>query len=363
MAAPPPSPGAPPPSPGAAAPATDQRAPAAGTRGARASRNGTRAAAPPRPGPFLKWAGGKGQLLPELLRRVPSGVGGYYEPMVGGGALFFALAGDEERRPRHAVLNDANADLMAAYRAVRDLVEPLIGRLEGYARAYLDADAEERARLYYEVREREPKSKLERAARLIFLNRTCFNGLYRVNRTGRFNVPHGRYARPRIVDAEALRAASRALAEVELRDDDVEQACAGAGPGDLVYLDPPFVPLSATSSFTDYTAGSFGPADQLRLRWLIDDLTERGACVMLSNSPTDWVRAAYETARYRVTPAAGEGSPGAGGPARAAHAHHRIEEVQARRMINSRGDRRSAITELIVTNPPLVEALDRGSAS
>ena len=361
MAAPPPSLGASPPSPGAAVPATPARTPAARTRSARASRNGSHAAAPPRPGPFLKWAGGKGQLLPELLRRVPTGVGGYYEPMVGGGALFFALVGDEERRPGRAVLNDANVDLISAYRAVRDLVEPLIERLEGYADAYLDADAEERARLYYEVRAQQLDDELERAARLLFLNRTCFNGLYRVNRAGRFNVPHGRYARPRILDGEALRAASRALADVELLDGDVAEACAGAGPGDFVYLDPPFSPLSPTSSFTDYTAGGFGRVDHLRLRWLIDDLTERGTYVMLSNSPADWVRAAYESARYPVAPPAGDGPPAAGAPA--AYAHHRIEEVQARRMINSRGDRRSAIGELIVTNPPLVEALHRGSAS
>jgi len=366
MAELPPGPGAAP--PGAAAPAEHARATDTGGRDASPSRNGSHPVTPspegaasprPKPGPFLKWAGGKGQLLPELLRRVPPDIDGYYEPMVGGGALFFALAGDEERRPRRAVLNDANADLVTAYTVVRDLVEPLIGRLEGYARAYLDADAEERARLYYEVRAAEPDGDIERAARLLFLNRTCFNGLYRVNRAGRFNVPHGRYARPRILDADALRAASAALADVELRCGDVADACARAGRGDLVYLDPPFVPLSATSSFTDYTKGSFGLADQRRLRWLIDDLTERGACVMLSNSPAEWVRAAYETARFAVTPPAGDGSPGLD----ATYVHHRIDEVQARRMINSRGDRRSAITELIVMNPPLLDAIERGSAS
>ncbi len=175
-----------------------------------------------------------------------------------------------------------------------------------------------------------------------------------MNRAGRFNVPHGRYARPRILDAEALRAASRALADVELRTGDVAEACADAGRGDLVYLDPPFFPLSATSSFTDYTAGSFSPADQRRLRWLIDDLTERGVGVMLSNSPADWVRAAYETARYPIA-SSGDGE--------VTYALHRIEEVPARRMINSRGDRRSAIPELIVTNPPLLEALRHAAAS
>ncbi len=357
-----PRPGSAQPRSGTVDPVSNGGAAADRTRGARAVRNGTLATASSRPSPFLKWAGGKGQLLPELLRRVPPDVSGYYEPMVGGGALFFALSRDDDRRPRTAVLNDANADLIVAYRVVRDLVEPLIGLLEGYADTYLNADTEERARIYYEMRAREPDGEEESAARLLFLNRTCFNGLFRVNRAGRFNVPHGRYARPRILDAEALRAASHALADVELRCGDVVDACAGAGDGDFVYLDPPFVPISVTSSFTDYTAGSFGVSDQLRLRWLIDDLTERGAYVMLSNSPADWVRAAYETARYPATASAEEKPLEADSPADDTHTHHLIEEVQARRMINSRGDRRSAVTELIVTNPPLVEALHHGSA-
>lgn len=301
----------------------------------------------PQPRPFLKWAGGKGQLRGELLRRVPVEVGAYFEPMVGGGALFFALAGGDERRLGRAVLNDANSELMAAYRVVRDGAEPLIRRLETYASEYLGRDDEGRERYYYEVRAQEPAGEVERAARMLFLNRTCYNGLYRVNRAGRFNVPHGRYVRPRILDAEALLSASRALAGVDLRSVDVAAAVADAEAGDFVYIDPPFVALSATSSFTDYTSARFDTRAQLELRWLIDELTERGVLVMLSNSDVDWVRAAYGTARYR----AGE-----------AFAHHEIDVVPARRMINSRGDRRSPVDELVVMNPPLVEALRRGAA-
>ena len=315
--------------------------------------NGTAPEPAPRPRPFLKWAGGKGQLLRELLDRTPAEMGAYFEPMVGGGALFFALAGSNERRLDRTVLNDANAELMAAYRVVRDRVDPLIRCLEVHAREYLEQDDEGRDRYYYDVRAAEPSDVVERAARMLFLNRTCYNGLYRVNRAGRFNVPHGRYARPRILAADALRSASRALAQVDLRSLDVADAVADAQAGDFVYIDPPFFPLSPTSSFTDYTTGRFGEAEQLQLRWLIDDLTERGVLVMLSNSDADWVRAAYVTARYGV-------ADRTGGPARGAapeRAHHVIDFVPARRMINSRGDRRSAIRELIVINPPLAEAL------
>ncbi len=329
---------------------TPDRAPAPGAaaasaRGSGVASNGAGPAPPPRP--FLKWAGGKGQLRGELLRRVPVDIGAYFEPMVGGGALFFALAGGDERRLARAVLNDANSDLMAAYRVVRDGVEPLVRRLETYAREYLGRDDEGRERYYYEVRAQEPAGEVERAARMLFLNRTCYNGLYRVNRAGRFNVPHGRYVRPRILDADALRSASRALARVDLRSVDVADAVADAEAGDFVYIDPPFVPRSKTSSFTDYTTGRFGTRAQLELRWLIDELTERGVLVMLSNSDAEWVRAAYETARY---------------PAGETFAHHEIDRVPARRMINSRGDRRSPVDELVVMNPPLAEALSRGAA-
>ncbi len=338
---------------------TPARAPAPRTAAAAApevgaARNGAGPALAPSPRPFLKWAGGKGQLRGELLRRVPVEIGAYFEPMVGGGALFFALAGGDGRRLARAVLNDANAELVEAYRVVRDRVEPLIRRLETYAREYLEGDDAGRERYYYEVRAAEPSDEVERAARMLFLNRTCYNGLYRVNRAGRFNVPHGRYVRPRILDADALRGASGALAPVELRSVDVADAVADAVAGDLVYIDPPFFPLSKTSSFTDYTTGRFGEREQLELRWLIDELTERGVLVMLSNSDADWVRAAYETARYRV--GGSDGSPGA------TYARHELELVPARRMINSRGDRRSPIDELIVMNPPLVEALGRGAA-
>ena len=280
----------------------------------------------------MKWAGGKAQIADRLLALAPARIDTYFEPFAGGAALFFRIAADPERRPRRAVLNDLNRELIAAFRAVRDEAEPLIERLDAIQRGYLPLDAAGREERYYELREayrelvRDGADDLDLAALLIFLNKTCFNGLYRVNARGEFNVPWGRHARPRIRDADALRAASDALAGAELLSADFEEACADAGPGDFVYVDPPFYPLSPTSSFTSYTGRDFGRDDQLRLKWRIDALREAGADVLLSNSPHPWVVGLYEGSRYA------------------------IERIPARRMINSRGNGRGAIDELAVTS-------------
>ena len=279
----------------------------------------------------MKWAGGKTQMLDALLERVPPAIDSYYEPLAGGAALFFALAADPDRKPRRAVLNDLNGELMTAFEVVRDHPEELIERLAALQQRYLAAsEGDGRAELFYGVRGEQSSEPLEVAARLIFLNKTCFNGLYRVNRAGRFNVPHGRYPKPRIADGDAILAASSALRETELRAVDFEAACEDARPGDFVYLDPPFHPMSATSSFTAYTGAAFGRDEQLRLKWCLDGLTERGVPAMLSNSPHPWVVGMYEGGRYR------------------------LQEVPARRVINSRGDRRTGISELLITNydPP-----------
>ena len=285
--------------------------------------------------PFVKWAGGKTQIVGDLLALAPPRIDTYYEPFAGGGALFFRLAADPDRRPRRAVLNDLNAELMATFRAVRDDIEPLIERLGELERAYLDLDEAGREERYYEAREQyrelvaaDGAADPDLAALLIFLNKTCFNGLYRVNRSGQFNVPHGRYARPRILDEPGLRAASDALATAELRSVDFEEACEGAGPGDFVYLDPPFYPLSETSSFTAYTGKDFDRDDQLRLKWRMDALREREVPVLLSNSPHAWVVGLYEGSRYG------------------------IERIPARRMINAQGDGRGPVDELLVTSQP-----------
>ena len=286
--------------------------------------------------PFVKWAGGKAQIVEALVALAPERIDTYYEPFVGGGALFFRLAADPKRRPRRAILNDLNAELMATFRAVRDDVEPLIARLDALQHAYLDLDDAGREERYYQVREEyralvaAGASDLELATLLIFLNKTCFNGLYRVNLSGQFNVPYGRYARPRICDADGLRAASDALANADLLSEDFEDVCRGAGPDDFVYFDPPFYPLSPTSSFTAYTGSDFDHDDQLRLKWRADALREAGTPVLLSNSPHQWVIGLYEGSRYG------------------------IERIPARRVINARGNGRGPIDELAVTgyDPP-----------
>ena len=241
--------------------------------------------------------------------------------------MFFALAGDPELAPKRAVLNDANPDLVTVYQVVRDDVEKLIARLQAISTPYLAAGADERAEFYYAQRARTPDDRVDTAARFIFLNKTCFNGLYRVNRRGEFNVPHGRYLAPRILDEPVLRAASAALRGVEVTLGDFAEVTAAAGPGDFVYLDPPFEPLSPTSSFTGYTANGFDRADQLRLRWWIDDLSNRGVATLLSNSSADWMIGVYD---------------GAG--------RYWFHVLQARRAINSRGEKRGPVGELLLWN-------------
>ncbi len=297
--------------------------------------------------PFVKWAGGKGQILGALVDRAPRRIETYYEPFVGGGAMFFGLTADPDLAPRRAVLNDMNRDLATAYEVVRDEADRLIARLQALAGPYLDAPAERRAEIYYAERDRTPDDRVDVAARFIFLNKTCFNGLYRVNRRGEFNVPHGKYRHPRILDEPAIRAASRALRSAEITSADFEAAVEGAGAGDFVYLDPPFEPLSRTASFTGYTKGAFDRDEQQRLKWAVDDLTARGAHIMLSNSAQDFILGLYRADR---------------GPL--GKQRYRIDSTPARRAINSRGDRRGAVDELIVLNYPVgVERRSLASAS
>src|SRR5216684_842587 len=261
--------------------------------------------------PFVKWAGGKTSLLPELLKHVPRPVRRYHEPFVGGGALFFAVA------PRRAVLSDANGELIHCWRQVRDDVHGVLDALS--------AHVYERSR-FEAVRALDP-SRLrpaERAARFIYLNKTCFNGLWRVNRAGRFNVPFGRYKNPRFNDPSALISASHALRGVEILHATFEQALLRASPGDFVYLDPPYDPVSPTASFASYTADGFGWEDQKRLAYSCLLLNRRGVRFLLSNSATPRIRELYRGFKQRM--------------------------VRAPRFINSKADGRGRVDELLVFN-------------
>lgn len=261
--------------------------------------------------PFLKWAGGKRNLIEDLLARRPSDYGCYHEPFLGGGALFFALG------PGKAVLSDINRELVNAYTVVRDRVEDLVRELATY---------ENEAEFFYEVRSRRPEhlDEVSRAARLVYLNKTCYNGLYRENSKGEFNVPFGRYRNPAICDADNLRAASKALRGKQVEAAAFEGVLERAAPGDFVYFDPPYAPVSATSSFTAYSKGGFSFEEQERLASAFDTLAKRECLVMLSNSDVPALADLY--GRYRV------------------------ERVMVPRAINSRADRRGPVTELLVRN-------------
>jgi DNA adenine methylase len=273
------------------------------------------------PAPFLKWAGGKRQLVRRILALAPPRMETYVEPFLGGGAVFFALAA--ERRFARAFLGDANEELVLCYRAIQEDVDGVIRALRRhvYDRSH-----------YYAVRDRDPAklAPATRAARLIYLNRCGYNGLYRVNRAGKFNVPFGRYTNPVICDVAKLRAAHAALRGVELVVQDFEATLARATPSDFAYLDPPYVPLSETSSFTAYARTPFGPEEQARLAQVLRALGDRGVPALLSNSDCLPTRKLYR------------GLPS-----------HR---VPVRRAINSVASARGAVAELLVKSFTYEEA-------
>lgn len=269
--------------------------------------------AAPRPtaAPFLKWAGGKTQLLRQLRPLLPDTFDCYFEPFLGGGALFFNVA------PGVAYLSDVNEELINVYRVVRDDVESLIAQLGNH---------KHEKNHYYAVRALDPRflDPVERAARMAYLNRTCFNGLYRVNRRGQFNVPFGSYKNPDICPVDKLRAASATLQGVSIERQDFADAVAHARAGDFVYFDPPYDPVSRTASFTRYAKGDFGPEDQAALAETFADLTARGVHCMLSNSDTPLINELY--------------------------AAFRVERVQARRAISRRAGGRGPVSEVVVLN-------------
>lgn len=261
--------------------------------------------------PFLKWAGGKRSLVPQFSPHIPDRFERFHEPFVGSAALFFHLA------PGRAYLSDTNERLVRTYKGLRDDPDGVIRRLKRYP---YDKD------FYLRKRQEkiDRKGDTELAAWFIYLNKTGYNGLYRVNSKNVFNVPFGSYKRPKICDEPTLRACAARLADVEIEVQDFETAAERAERGDLVYFDPPYVPLSATSSFTSYTQHGFGAPEQERLRDTALRLIERGVQVLISNSSAPLVRELYA------------------GPA------FELVEIAARRNINSRGDRRGAVVELLI---------------
>lgn len=238
------------------------------------------------PKPFVKWAGGKSKMLPFILSSFPEKMDTYYEPFLGGGAVFFEML--RQKRFRKAVLGDSNADLMTTFKVIQSGVEDLIEELGNGKRYKYESKA------YYAIRAEEPSDDdVLRAARFVYLNRTCFNGLYRVNRSGQFNAPFGKFTNPLICDARNLRAISKALKGVKLVCADFSSVVEKAKKGDGVYFDPPYLPVSKTASFTAYNAGGFGLGDHYKLAGLFKELAAVGVSVVLSNSSSDKTRELY----------------------------------------------------------------------
>lgn len=271
--------------------------------------------------PFVKWAGGKSQLLPRLRAWFPPRFNAYFEPFLGGGAVYFDL------KPARAHLNDINPALIACYDNLKRRPNTVIAVLRELQREYAHGSAAARKTLFYKIRSE--FNALENAVPqktgyLIFLNKTCFNGMYRESLTGQFNVPFGRYENPRICDDDNLSRVSAMLKTAVLTSVPFDEAVRFARKGDFVYLDPPYHPLSKTSSFTSYHARDFSEADQVRLRDLFVDLHSRGCFVMLSNSHTAFIRKLYrDFPRYTV---------------------------MANRAINCKAGGRGKIKELVVIN-------------
>ncbi|HCF29228.1 MAG TPA: DNA methyltransferase [Cyanobacteria bacterium UBA11049] len=268
--------------------------------------------------PFLKWAGGKRQLIPAIIaNHLPKKYNTYYEPFIGGGALLFGL------QPKKAVINDSNSELINCYEVVRDSLDELIDALKRH---------ENEKNYYYAIRDWDRdkdykrKNPVQRASRIIFLNKTCYNGLFRVNSQGQFNVPFGSYKNPNILDVAVLKAVSRYLNEnqVEILNQDFQKAVKDAKKGDFVYFDPPYDPVSDSASFTGYDINGFDREEQKRLRETFDDLNGRGCHVLLSNAYTGFIVDLYKN--YNQT------------------------KISAIRAINSNAQKRGKVDEILVKN-------------
>lgn len=270
--------------------------------------------------PILKWVGGKRQLLPEIAKYVPDSYSLYVEPFLGGAAVLL------HEQPAQARVNDSNAELINVYKCVKESASELIETLEEHAQR----NAEQGSEYYYSVRalDRSEKyrelSDVQRAARILYLNKTCFNGLFRVNSAGQLNVPYGKYKNPNIVNREQIFALEKYLneAEVDMRCGDYKDCLVDLPQDGFVYLDPPYMPLSQTSSFTGYTQEGFGYQDQVTLRDECLKLREQGIAFLQSNSDCEAIRELYKD--------------------------FEIHTVSARRAVNSKAAKRGSITEVLI---------------
>lgn len=268
--------------------------------------------------PVVKWVGGKRQLLSEITPLIPKRFTSYCEPFLGGGAVLFSV------QPSRAIVNDLNGDLIAVYEVIRDDVEALVAELKKH---------ENTPEYFYEIRDMDRNkelyqslTKVERASRLIYLNKTCFNGLFRVNSLGEFNSPFGHYKNPNIVNEPVLKAVNKYLvsSNITFYSEDFAVTLDRIGKGGFVYLDPPYDPVSDTASFTGYNKGGFARTEQIRLKQCCDDLTRRGVKFVLSNSATDFIKDLYKD--------------------------YNISVVQAKRAVNSDASKRGLVEEVLIRN-------------
>jgi DNA adenine methylase len=272
------------------------------------------------PRPFLKWAGGKSRLIQQYIPYFPSYFKNYYEPFLGGGSVFFYLHHHHQCK---AILTDINAELITTYLCVKHKVHELINFLKEHERQHNQNEKEH----YYKVRATSGNTDLQQASRLIYLNKTCFNGLYRVNSQGKFNVPLGKYNNPKICQEDLLYAASKALQWAEIKEADFTDAVKDANSSDdFVFFDPPYYPISSTSYFTAYSRYSFHEKDQERLRDTCAELAKRGVKIMVCNSDCEFIRQIYQEINFN------------------------IHSIEAPRSINSNIKKRGTIYELLITS-------------
>lgn len=253
------------------------------------------------PHPFLKWVGGKRQVIPQIKKYIPESYCQYFEPFIGGGALFFDL------EPKKAYINDINKILISAYKNIKNHPCEIIKKLENLQKLFYEKNNEERKAYFYEIRDDFNNAEYDsflKTSYIIFLNKTCYNGMYRENSKGKFNVPFGRYKNPKILDKKNILAVSKLLQNVTITDYPFEKAVENAKCGDFIYFDPPYHPLSTTSNFTSYSNDGFTKEDQVRLRDVFKDLDKRGCFVILSNSDTKFIREIYKGFTQKIITAA-----------------------------------------------------------
>lgn len=267
--------------------------------------------------PFLKWVGGKRQLMPAIKELIPKNYNNYYEPFIGGGAVLFDL------QPKKAVINDFNKELINVYKTIKENPEKLISDLKTHKNEsdyFYDLRALDREEDFKNL------STIKKASRVIYLNKTCYNGLYRVNNSGEFNSPFGRYKNPNIVNEITIKAVSKYLNtnDITILNVDFEKALKGIKKGSFVYFDPPYHPVSTSSNFTGYVQGGFDMYEQVRLKNTCDDLDKKGVKFLLSNSATQFIEDIYKD--------------------------YKISYVKANRSINSNGKKRGEIDEVLIRN-------------